>query len=302
MCEDFGAGGGCPRQGWVIASHSILWDAVICPCLRCVLLAPESSLYGNIGSSYWPRRHHQRWRMLSRCGAAGYGGVAATDIDLCCVIRNIPYDGCWVPDDKWIDLVPGSRSAPVGWPTVHRPERKGICIFLSGWCIVGCLMGMLWDGWDWSIAITVWQICPNWCVVLKILIFVCIRFHAIFVSCDSIMKWIYIWTQVVNKLLLLKQYFTNIAAIQNMALGIITNLTTKSMGHITDIYVKIPHMVQWCMHVVMSTYGFDLQDTQILFSSVHLINWYVYVSLPYPNLYMHTFTSTFLCTITVPQL
>ena len=37
----------------------------------------------------------------------------------------------------------------VGWPTVRRPERK-CAHFCSGWCIVGCLAGALWDGWDWS--------------------------------------------------------------------------------------------------------------------------------------------------------
>ena len=35
------------------------------------------------------------------------------------------------------------------------------------------------------------------------MILVCIRFHVIFVSCDCIMKCIFVWTQVVNKLLLL---------------------------------------------------------------------------------------------------
>ena len=35
------------------------------------------------------------------------------------------------------------------------------------------------------------------------MILVCIRFHVIFVSCDCITKCIFVWTQVVNKLLLL---------------------------------------------------------------------------------------------------
>ena len=38
---------------------------------------------------------------------------------------------------------------------------------------------------------------------LQWMMLVCIRFHVIFVSCDCIMKCIFVWTQVVNKLLLL---------------------------------------------------------------------------------------------------
>ena len=57
-------------------------------------------------------------------------------------------------DAKWIDLFRGSHSAPVAWPAVRLPERK-CAHFCSGWCIVGCLAGALWDGWDWSITITV---------------------------------------------------------------------------------------------------------------------------------------------------
>ena len=111
-------------------------------------------------------------------------------------------------DAKWIDLFRGSHSAPVGWPAVRRPERK-CAHFCSGWCIVGCLAGALWDGWDWSITIrlfnrsvqiVVWYL---WCWDLFYVILVCIRFHVIFVSCDCIMKCIFVWTQVVNKLLLL---------------------------------------------------------------------------------------------------
>ena len=41
--EDFGASGSYLRQGQVIASHSILWDAITYPCLRYPLLAPKSS-------------------------------------------------------------------------------------------------------------------------------------------------------------------------------------------------------------------------------------------------------------------
>ena len=42
---DFGARSRYLRQRWVIASHSILWDAIIYPCLRYLLLAPKSSYY-----------------------------------------------------------------------------------------------------------------------------------------------------------------------------------------------------------------------------------------------------------------
>ena len=37
------AGGGCFGQGWVIASHIILWDVVVFPCVGCLLLVPGSS-------------------------------------------------------------------------------------------------------------------------------------------------------------------------------------------------------------------------------------------------------------------
>ena len=41
--EDFGARSRYLRQGWVIASHSTSWDAIINLCLRYLLLAPKSS-------------------------------------------------------------------------------------------------------------------------------------------------------------------------------------------------------------------------------------------------------------------
>ena len=42
--EDFGARSRYLRQGWVIASHSILWDAIAMPgTLRHLLMAPKSS-------------------------------------------------------------------------------------------------------------------------------------------------------------------------------------------------------------------------------------------------------------------
>ena len=41
--EDSGVRSRCPMHGWVITSHSILWDAITYPCLRCLLLVPKSS-------------------------------------------------------------------------------------------------------------------------------------------------------------------------------------------------------------------------------------------------------------------
>ena len=43
LYEDFGARSRYLRQGYVIASHRILWDAITYPCLRYLLLAPKSS-------------------------------------------------------------------------------------------------------------------------------------------------------------------------------------------------------------------------------------------------------------------
>ena len=40
---DFGAGSRYLRQGLVIASHRVLWDAITCPCLKYLLLSPKSS-------------------------------------------------------------------------------------------------------------------------------------------------------------------------------------------------------------------------------------------------------------------
>ena len=51
-----------------------------------------------------------------------------------------------------------------------------------------------------SVQIVVWHL---WCWDLFYVIHVYIRFHVIFVSCNCIMKCIFVWTQVVNKLLLL---------------------------------------------------------------------------------------------------
>ena len=116
-------------------------DRWLHPTVLCGMQSESS--YFNTGSSHWRRRHHRRRRMLSRCGASGYGGVAATDIELSCVIRNILHAGCWIPDTKGIDLFRGFHIAPLGWPALHRPEH-----FCSGWCIVECLTGALWDGWD----------------------------------------------------------------------------------------------------------------------------------------------------------
>ena len=45
--EDFVARSRCLKQGWIIASHSILWDAITCPCLRYLLLATTSKYEGS---------------------------------------------------------------------------------------------------------------------------------------------------------------------------------------------------------------------------------------------------------------
>ena len=44
-CDDIGARSRYLRQGWVIASHSILWDAITNHYLRYLLLAPKSSCH-----------------------------------------------------------------------------------------------------------------------------------------------------------------------------------------------------------------------------------------------------------------
>ena len=93
-------------------------------------------------------------------------------------------------DAKWIDLFRGSHSAPVGWPAARRPERR-CAHFCSGWCTVGCLAGALWYGWDWSITITVEQICPNCCVVLMMLRFVLCYTCMYTFSCYICVIWLY---------------------------------------------------------------------------------------------------------------
>ena len=71
----------------------------------------------------------------------------------------------------------------------------------SGGCIVGLVR------WVYCCY------CVNWSVLIVVrylwywylyddMVLVCIRLHAIFMSCDCIMKCIFVWTQVVNKLLL----------------------------------------------------------------------------------------------------
>ena len=43
LFEDFGAKSMYLRQGYVITSHSLLWDVITYPCLSYLLLAPKSS-------------------------------------------------------------------------------------------------------------------------------------------------------------------------------------------------------------------------------------------------------------------
>ena len=90
------------------------------------------------------------------------------------------------------------------------------CAVRSGSVHISVLDGALWDAWqvrcgmgeiglslllfNRSVQIVVWYL---WCWDLFYVILVCTRFHVIFVSCDCIMKCIFVWTQVVNKLLLL---------------------------------------------------------------------------------------------------
>ena len=93
---------------------------------------------------------------------------------------------------------------------VHEDFYSWVSVHIS------VLDGALWDAWqvrcgmgeiglllllfNRSVQIVVWYL---WCWDLFYFILVCICFHVIFVSCDCIMKCIFVWTQVVNKLLLL---------------------------------------------------------------------------------------------------
>ena len=90
------------------------------------------------------------------------------------------------------------------------------CVVRSGSVHISVLDGALWDAWqvrcgmgeiglslllfNRSVQIVVWYL---WRWDLFYVILVCIRFHVLYVSCDCIMKCIFVWTQVVNKLLLL---------------------------------------------------------------------------------------------------
>ena len=53
------------------------------------------------------------------------------------------------------------------------------------------------------------------------------------------------------------------------------------------IYSEYP-IVQWCIHVLVSTYELDLQNDQKLYVTVHLLNLYDGVLSPYLSLYMNT--------------
>ena len=106
-------------------------------------------------------------------------------------------------DVKWIACFAG--------PTVRLLDD-----LRSAGVHISVLDGALWDAWqvrcgmgkiglslllfNRSFQIVVWYL---WCWDLFYVILVCIRFHVKFVSCDCIMKCIFVWTQVVNKLLLL---------------------------------------------------------------------------------------------------
>ena len=48
--EDFDARGRYLRQGYVISSHSLLWDVITYPCLRYLLLATKSSYVTGISN------------------------------------------------------------------------------------------------------------------------------------------------------------------------------------------------------------------------------------------------------------
>ena len=98
-------------------------------------------------------------------------------------------------------------------PTVRLLDELQ-CAVRSGGVHISVLDGALWDAWqvrcgmgeiglslllfNRSVQIVVWYL---WCWDLIYVILVCIRFHVIFVSCDCIIKCIFVWTQVVNKLL-----------------------------------------------------------------------------------------------------
>ena len=144
--------------------------------------------------------------MLSRCGAAGCGGVAATDTDVCFVIWNIPHDGCWIHDAKWIGLFRGSHNAC--WMTRSVPSGAEVCTFLF-WMVHcgmpdGCAVGWVRMVYcNQCLTDLSKLLCGTYDIDICLILLVCIRYHVMYVSCDCIMKCIFVWTQVVNKLLLL---------------------------------------------------------------------------------------------------
>ena len=111
-------------------------------------------------------------------------------------------------DAKWIDLFWGVPQCACVM-TCSAPSRAEVRTFLF-WMVHCGMPGRCAVGWvrlvnhffllNRSVQIVVWYL---WCWDLFYVILVCICFHVIFVSCDCIMKCIFVGTQVVNKLLLL---------------------------------------------------------------------------------------------------
>ena len=142
-------------------------------------------------------------------------------------------------DAKWIDLCHAVRLLD---------DLQ--CAVWNGSVHISVLDGALWDAWqvrcemgeiglslslfNRSVQIPVWYL---WCWDLFYVILVCIRLHVIFVSCDCIMKCIFVWTQVVNKLLLLlDMYWGNIIMILGTKYILIPNGILRIHLHIQTLW------------------------------------------------------------------
>ena len=131
------------------------------------------------------------------------------------------------------------------------------CAVKSGRVHISILDGALWDGWqvrcgmgkvglslllcNRSVQIVVWYL---WCWDLLHVIRVCIRFHVIFVSCDCIMKCIFVCSQVVNKQLLLLSFDIIVAEYFRIMFN---NLTAT-----VPFEISADKRISWCICQIYS--------------------------------------------------
>ena len=98
----------------------------------------------------------------------------------------------------------------VCWMTCSAPSGAEVCTFLF-WMVHCGMPGRCAVGWVrlvyhyYCLTDLSKLLCGTYDVEICFMLYllVCIRFHVILVSCDCIMKCIFVWTQVLNKLLLL---------------------------------------------------------------------------------------------------